>query len=160
MKKTWILLVCVIGVAAVFVAASVLVFGEMPSDKENSASIAADVCQQPTGELLDSDVQTTIQQPTEKVPDSDVQTTIYFKNENTYMVISENSAVTMIDILENLQYDKNKMCKCMAEYDVKTELGIVYGINFTAGYARCDKGQAELTQAQIDLLKELIFNEK
>ena len=144
MKKTWILLVCVIGIVAVFAAASVLVFGEMPNDKENSASIVADVCQQPT----------------EKVPDSDVQTTIYFKNENTYMVISENSAVTMIDILENLQYDKNKMCKCMAEYDVKTELGIVYGINFTAGYARCDKGQAELTQAQIDLLKEIIFNEK
>ena len=92
--------------------------------------------------------------------DKNIVATIYLKNENTYMVISENSAVTMIDILENLQYDKNKMCKCMAEYDVKTELGIVYGINFTVGYARCDKGQAELTQAQIDLLKEIIFNEK
>ena len=67
------------------------------------------------------------------------------------------NSVTMTDILANLNYDKNKLCKCLPEYTVDTEFGIGYGINITEGYARCDKGQAELTQEQIDKLKEIVL---
>ena len=61
------------------------------------------------------------------------------------------------DILVNLDYDKNKLCKCLPEYTVDTEFGTGYGINLTEGYARCDKGQADLTKEQIDKLKEIII---
>lgn len=84
------------------------------------------------------------------------QTTIYFDGGKSHTFMSGNS-VTMTDILVNLKYDKNKVCKCLPEYKVDTEFGIGYGINLTEGYARCDKGQAELTQEQIDKLNEIIL---
>ena len=84
------------------------------------------------------------------------QTTIYFDNDKSYTFMSGNS-VTMTDILVNLKYDKNKLCKCLPEYKVDTEFGTGYGINLTEGYARCDKGQADLTREQIDKLKEIIL---
>ena len=84
------------------------------------------------------------------------QTTIHFDNDKSYTFMSGNS-VTMTDILVNLKYDKNKLCKCLPEYKVDTEFGIGYGINLTEGYARCDKGQADLTREQIDKLKEIIL---
>ena len=84
------------------------------------------------------------------------QTTIYFDDGKSHTFMSGNS-VTMTDILVNLKYDKNKVCKCLPEYKVDTEFGTGYGINLTQGYARCDKGQAELTQEQIDKLKGIIL---
>ena len=83
------------------------------------------------------------------------QTTVYFDNGKSHTFMSGNS-VTMTDILVNLKYDKNKLCKCLPEYKVDTEFGTGYGINLTEGYARCDKGQADLTQEQINKLKEII----
>lgn len=84
------------------------------------------------------------------------QTTIYFDDDTKYTFMYGES-VTMTDILINLDYDKNKLCKCLPEYTVDTEFGTGYGINLTEGYARSTKGQADLTQEQIDKLKEIIF---
>ena len=83
-------------------------------------------------------------------------TTIYFDNDKSYEFWGGES-VTMTDILVNLDYDKNKFCNCSPEYTVDTEFGIGYGINITEGYARCDKGQADLTKEQIDQLKKIIL---
>ena len=84
------------------------------------------------------------------------QTTIYFEDDTKYTFMYGES-VTMTDILINLDYDKSKLCKCLPEYTVDTEFGTGYGINLTEGYARCAKGQADLTQEQIDELKEIIL---
>lgn len=84
------------------------------------------------------------------------QTTIYFDHGRSHTFISGNS-VTVTDILVNLKYDPSKLCKCLPEYQVDTEFGTGYGINLTAGYARCEKGQADLTQEQIDQLQEIIL---
>lgn len=84
------------------------------------------------------------------------QTTIYFDDGKSFTFMSGNS-VTMTDMLVNLNYDKAKLCKCLPEYTVDTEFGTGYGINITSGYARCDKGQADLTKEQIDKLKEIIL---
>lgn len=67
-----------------------------------------------------------------------------------------DESVTLTDILANLAYDKNKLCKCLPEYTVDTEFGKGYGISLSAGYARCEKGQAELTQEQIDTIGKII----
>lgn len=84
------------------------------------------------------------------------QTTIYFENDKSHTFMYGNS-VTMTDILVNLKYNHNKVCKCLPEYRVDTEFGTGYGINLTEGYARCDKGQADLTREQIDKLKEIVL---
>jgi len=78
---------------------------------------------------------------------------------NTWTTIRSNGSsytfcydksVTLTNIVINLDYDPGKTCRCMAEFSVDTEFGTDYQVNLTQGFVRCDKGQAELTQAQID----------
>ena len=81
-------------------------------------------------------------------------TTLYIGDEE-YGFMDGNS-VTLTDILVNLDYDPMRICRCRPEYTVDTEFGEGYGINLTAGYARCDKGQADLTQEQIDTITGIV----
>lgn len=83
------------------------------------------------------------------------QTTVYFADNTSYTFMYSES-VTLTDILFNLAYDRNKLCDCMPEYRVDTEFGTGYGISLIDGYARCDKGQADLTEDQIKTVKEII----
>ncbi len=83
-------------------------------------------------------------------------TTIYFEGGKSHTFMSGNS-VTVTDILLNLKYDKNKICKCLPEYTIDTEFGSGYGVNLSEGYARCKEGQADLTKEQIKTLKEIIL---
>lgn len=73
-------------------------------------------------------------------------TTIY-KDGQKIHTFEQGNSVTISDILANLKYDQNKLCKCLPEYTVETEFG-TYGVSLS-GYARCDKGQCELTQEQL-----------
>lgn len=84
------------------------------------------------------------------------QTTIYFDNGKSYTFMGSES-VALTDLLVNLKYDPNKLCKCLPEYKIDTEFGIGYGIRLDGeGYARCDKGQAELTAEQIETATNII----
>lgn len=74
---------------------------------------------------------------------------------NTYSFMYGHS-VTLTDILVNLHYDPLKVCRCATEFTVDTEFGIGYGINLTEGYARCEKGQADLTVEQITAIREIV----
>lgn len=83
-----------------------------------------------------------------------IQTTLYI-GEKSYTFMYGHS-VTLSDILVNLNYDPMKVCRCAPEYKVDTEFGTGYGINLTQGYARCEKGQADLTQEQIGQIQTII----
>ena len=67
------------------------------------------------------------------------------------------NSVVVTDMLLNLRYDKNKLCKCLPEYTIDTEFGLGYGVNLSEGYARCDEGQADLTEEQVAKLEEIIL---
>lgn len=84
------------------------------------------------------------------------QTTVYFDDSTSYTFMYGES-VTLTDILINLDYDPKKLCKCLPEYTVETEFGTPYGINITSGYARSDAGQADLTEEQINKIKEIVL---
>ena len=81
-------------------------------------------------------------------------TTVYL-NGQSYGFMGGNS-VTLTDILVNLDYDPMKVCRCLPEFTVDTEFGLGYGINLTAGYARCDKGQANLTTEQVMQVRQIL----
>ena len=83
------------------------------------------------------------------------QTTIYFEDGSSHTFMYGHS-VTLTDILVNLDYDPDKMCKCLPEYKVDTEFGKDYGISLSGSYARCEKEQAELTEEQIETIKKII----
>ncbi len=67
------------------------------------------------------------------------------------------NSVYLTDLLLNLDYDPQKVCKCLPEYTVDTEFHKGYGLNLSEGYARCDKGQAELTGEQINKLRDILY---
>ena len=54
------------------------------------------------------------------------QTTLYIDGENYTFMYDES--VTLTDILLNLDYDPNKLCKCLPEYMIDTEFGKGYGV--------------------------------
>lgn len=65
-------------------------------------------------------------------------------------------SVYLSDLLLNLDYDQNKVCRCLTEYTVDTEFGMGYGLNLSEFYARCEKGQADLTAGQVERIREII----
>ena len=67
-------------------------------------------------------------------------------------------SVNLTDILINLSYAPEKICDCISEFSVKTEFGEPYGVNLSQGYARCEEGQADLTEEQIEKIREILDN--
>ena len=70
-----------------------------------------------------------------------------------------SDSVNLTDILINLKYDPMRVCRCALEFTVKTEFGEPYGVNLSQGYARCDEGQADLTEEQIERIREILDNQ-
>ena len=83
------------------------------------------------------------------------QTTIHFDKSNKYTFMGGNS-VTLTDLLRNLDYEPDRICKCLPEYTVDTEFGTGYGIHLTEGYARYNGGQVDLTKEQVEQITEII----
>jgi len=83
-----------------------------------------------------------------------MQTTVYLDGQE--YTFGGSDSVAMTDILANLAYDPAETCRCMVEFTVDTELLRGIGVNLTEGFARCEQGQAALTEAQVKKLQEII----
>ena len=70
-----------------------------------------------------------------------------------------SDSVNLTDILINLKYDPMRVCRCTPEFTVKTEFGEPYGVNLSQGYARCEDGQADLTEEQIEKIRKILDNQ-
>ena len=70
-----------------------------------------------------------------------------------------SDSVNLTDVLINLKYDPMKLCRCLPEFTVTTELGGSYGVNLSQGYARCSDGQADLTAEQVELIRQILNNQ-
>ena len=70
-----------------------------------------------------------------------------------------SDSVNLTDILINLKYDPMRVCRCAPEFTIKTEFGEPYGVNLSQGYARCEEGQADLTEEQIEQIREILDNQ-
>ena len=71
-------------------------------------------------------------------------------------VISGTEAVALTDILDNLPYDPAKVCNCVAEFTIDTEMTSGYEINLTESFVRCELGQADLTSEQAQTIREIL----
>lgn len=76
--------------------------------------------------------------------------------DGTVYTLSGSDAVTITDILAWLDYDSDTVCRCMAEFTVDTELLTGIQVNLTQSFARCEKGQAALTESQTEAIREII----
>lgn len=70
--------------------------------------------------------------------------------------ISGSDAVAITDILINLDYDPEQVCRCMTDITVDTETLTGIRLNLTEAFARCEQGQAALTREQVQILQEII----
>ena len=95
--------------------------------------------------------------PGEDVPSGycgNMLTTVYLDEMN--FTLAGSYSVTITDILINLNYDPNEVCRCLAEFTVDTEMLPGIEVNLTEGFARCEKGQAALTESQTETIREII----
>ena len=82
------------------------------------------------------------------------QTRLYIDGKEYWFMYGYS--VTLTDLLVNLDYDPGKVCRCMAQYTADTEFGTNYQIHLDYGFVRCDLGQADLTQGQIQTIADII----
>lgn len=83
-----------------------------------------------------------------------MMTTVYLNGaEHTF---AGTDSVTITDILINLEYTPDAVCRCMAEFTVDTEMITGIQVNLTQGFARCEQGQAALTEAQAQTIREIL----
>lgn len=86
-----------------------------------------------------------------------IVTTVKLDGEE-YSFMYEDS-VALTDILTNqLAYDPDLICRCIAPITVETELGGPYYVNLEESFARCDAGQAALTEAQCQRIRQILEN--
>ena len=104
--------------------------------------------------------------PAEDPQTVDDPVTGYCGNTMTTIVLDEieysfmgSDSVNLTDILINLKYYPMRVCRCAPEFTVKTEFGDHYGVNLNQGYARCEEGQADLTEEQIEKIREILDNQ-
>lgn len=65
-------------------------------------------------------------------------------------------SVALTDLLLYLDYQEG-ICRCLPEYMVETEFSEEpYGISLTEGYARHGDSQVDLTQEQVELIREIL----
>jgi len=69
---------------------------------------------------------------------------------------SGSDSVVLTDLLINLNYDPDKWCNCEAEFTVDTEFLTGIEVNLENCYARCERGQANLTEEQIQTIQDIL----
>lgn len=67
-----------------------------------------------------------------------------------------SDAITVTDILSNLEYDPANLCRCVADHRADTELTTGYEISLEHYFVRYNGGQAALTVEQADALTKII----
>lgn len=70
--------------------------------------------------------------------------------------LTGEQAIAVTEIVNNLPYDPEQVCRCLTEYTVDTETISGIQLNLTEGFARCSMGQASLTKQQTETLREIL----
>ena len=78
--------------------------------------------------------------------------------DETSYSLTGSDAVILTDILAWLDYDPHTACRCMAEFTVDLETLKNIQVNLTEAFARCERGQAALTEEQVQTIRTIIEN--
>jgi len=72
--------------------------------------------------------------------------------------IAGSDAIALTDILRNLDYSADTLCRCIHQFTVDTETQDGYQINLTEYFVRLNGTQAPLTQDQADTIQAILDN--
>lgn len=70
--------------------------------------------------------------------------------------LSGTDAVTLTDILYQLDYAPENLCRCPAEFTADTEMGVGYAISLTNYFVRFEDRQAGLTEVQAETIRQIL----
>lgn len=96
---------------------------------------------------------------TEKASDSGAfcgNTTITLYTEAGTHTLSGSDAITLTRILTGLDYREELVCSCAAAFSVDTETLTGIEVDLEKSFARCEKGQANLSQAQAETIQAVL----
>lgn len=79
----------------------------------------------------------------------------YISAEGKFYFVSDEDTAILSEILYHLEYNPYKVCKCLPQYTVVLA-GTEYGIHLDEAYARCDDGQASLTEEQLQQIQNIL----
>lgn len=97
------------------------------------------------------------EEPDQEVPsgfDGNLTVTVVIEGESYSLTGADG--LTMTEILTKLNYDPSAVCRCMAEFTVDTEPLSNIQVSLEQAFARCEKGQAALTEQQVTAIREII----
>ena len=95
--------------------------------------------------------------PGEDVPSGycgNLTVTVTIAGESHFLTGADSLAMT--EILRDLPYDPSQVCRCMTDITVDTETLKGIQLNLTEAFARCELGQAALTEEQAKILQDII----
>lgn len=84
--------------------------------------------------------------------------TVFGDRESWAFSLTGDDAVILTQLLLDLPYSE-ETCRCMAEHFIKTEFG-AFEVNLTQGFARGEKGQAQLTAEELETVTGIIAQAK
>lgn len=165
-NRNRILAVCIPLCLCIGIGAAGVISGGFDAKSENMAAAPESIYKNGSStylheEAVGEDVQTSaVESPrplsgiTGQDPSGDPATgqQVITLNGTAYAIGAEYD--TLKDILQNLEYDPHKVCRCLPQYRLNAEFGS-YGIHLTEGYARCDVGQASLTAEQRQIIRQI-----
>lgn len=139
---------------------------EAGSAPEGSASLPAADGAQSDASLPEADVEHQLSQGDNIVPHEQMLycgntvTKIYpeslYTGEDWEASFWGGDSVALTDLLLYLDY-REGICRCLPEYMVETEFSEEpYGVNLTEGYARHGDSQVDLTQEQVELIRDIL----
>lgn len=83
-----------------------------------------------------------------------IVTTVFIDGKEFSFMYEDSVAIA--DILLNLDYDAMKICRCIHEFEISIDGSQPYEISLTNAFARCEDGQASLTEDQVGLIRQIV----
>ncbi len=70
--------------------------------------------------------------------------------------LAGNDAIALANILVNLDYDPDAVCRCEKQFTVDTEQLTGIEVSLGSAFARCELGQAGLTEGQVTAIRAIV----
>lgn len=88
-------------------------------------------------------------------PDAQLRIKV-FRTDGTARYLNTQDSDAVRSILTGLVYSQEEICRCPHEYAMKLEGETEYYISITEGFARCELGQAQILEEDLDVLAAIL----
>ena len=81
---------------------------------------------------------------------------MFVRLEDQEYLLEEKEGMKLLNLLRDQTYDISQICRCDVEFTVITEFGVEYGVNLKEGFVRCERGQAFLSNEDMQKIQTFL----